>query len=443
VGLVDRSELSSNFLRAEANRCVSCGLCLPHCPTYRLTMSEADSPRGRIQLMNGVASGHIPLNKKFIQHMDRCLTCRACEAACPNNVAYGQLIDEARAMIVTSPVTTENSATSKKNRLRVFLEKELIAQPARLDVLRSPIRLFQKMGLQKWMQQSSFFKKSKIQHLFSQLPPVKKPRASTVDQTTTAMGWKIVYPATGEQRGEVGLFLGCVARLADVQTLNSTISVLNRLGYKVHIPSAQTCCGAINQHGGDMEMGAMLTQQNKKAFEALDIQTIITTASGCGVQLTEGVAGQVNKARTHDNASGSTLTIIDVSRFLESAEGWDNVEIAPLPSRVAVHDPCSLKNVLRGQSYPYTLLARIPDLQISPLDGNNQCCGAAGTYFFDQPEMASQLQADKLSAVKRSKARFIVTSNVGCSMYIASGLHTTDVEVLHPVTLLARQMGIQ
>ena len=89
------------------------------------------------------------------------------------------------------------------------------------------------------------------------------------------------------------------------------------------------------------------------------------------------------------------------------------------------------------------MLARIPSLQILPLADNDQCCGAAGTYFFDQPEMASQLQEDKLSAVKQSKARFIVTSNVGCSMYIASGLHTTDVEVLHPVTLLARQMGIQ
>ncbi len=190
-------------------------------------------------------------------------------------------------------------------------------------------------------------------------------------------------------------------------------------------------------------MGAMLTQQNKKAFAALKLQTIITTASGCGVQLTEGGKDQAEKARAYDNASGSSLTVMDISRFLASAEGWDDVEIASLPGKVAVHDPCSLRNVLSDQSYPYALLARIPNLNIESLAGNDQCCGAAGTYFFDQPEMASQLQADKLSAVKQSKACFIVTSNIGCSMYIASGIHTTDVEVLHPVTLLARQMGIQ
>lgn len=439
MGLVDRSESSSGFLRAEANRCVSCGLCLPHCPTYRLTLSEADSPRGRIQLMNGVASGHIPLNKKFIQHMDRCLTCRACESVCPNNVAYGQLIDEARAMIAAPPKTIAHSVVAKKNKFRVFIEKELVAKPARLDFLRSPIRLLQKMGLQ----QLSFFKKSKVQRLISQLPRVKKPCASTVDQTTSAKGWKEIYPAIGKQCGEVGLFLGCVARLADVQTLNSTIYVLNRLGYKVHIPPAQTCCGAIHQHSGEVAMGAMLTQQNKKAFAALNLQTIITTASGCGVQLTEGDVGQTEKARAYNKVSDSPLTIMDISRFLESAEGWDKVEIKPLSAKVAVHDPCSLRNVLRGQSHPYNLLARIPGLKIESLAGNDQCCGAAGTYFFDQPDMASQLQADKLSAVKQSKALFIATSNIGCSMYIASGLHTTDVEVFHPVTLLARQMGIQ
>lgn len=445
MGSVGQSNVSSSFLRAEASRCVSCGLCLPHCPTYRLTMSEADSPRGRIQMMNGVVNGHIPLNKKFVQHMDRCLTCRACEAVCPNDVAYGQLIDEARAMIVVRSNTPKGASLRKKHRLRVLLENEFIAKPTRFDFLRSSIRLFQKMGLQQWLQKSKFLKKTSIPRLVSQLPVVKQPFFSVAGQRASMGGWKKIYPAIGKQRGEVGLFLGCVARLADVVTLNSAIYVLNRLGYLVHIPSAQTCCGAIHQHGGDLAKSAILARQNKEAFETLNLCAVVTTASGCGVQLSECQLRQTSTESECDKKASFSSTITDISKFLVTAEGWDDVEIAPLSCQVVVHDPCSLRHVLNDQSYPYALLARIPNIQILPLAGNDQCCGAAGTYFLDQPEMASKLQADKVSAVEQSEAHFIATSNIGCSLYIGSGLQKAalDVEVLHPVTLLARQMGIQ
>lgn len=443
-------ENCNETLLAKANRCVSCGLCLPHCPTYRLTMSEADSPRGRIALMSGVASGGLPMNKRFVQHMDRCLTCRACEAVCPNNVAYGQMIDTARAMIVASS-NLRDGAAIKKSWLRKWLESGFITKPTRFDQLRIFLRLFQKSGLQQRLQKSNLLGKSKFSKLIAQLPSTIRDPYVSDDSKGFVKSWQTIYPAVGKQRGEVGLFLGCVARLADVEALNSTIFVLNRLGYTVHVPSTQTCCGALHQHGGDVTKAMTLARQNRKAFGVLNLSKIITTASGCGVQLLEcdvnnspennHFAEEAEKEHRPDLSS----RIIDVSKFLASVDGWDDVEIRPLASKIAVQEPCSLRNVLRDQAHVYALLERIPKIRVTSLAGNDQCCGAAGTYFIDQPKFAMKLQAEKISAINENDIQYLVTSNIGCSLHIASGLRIagSNVEVLHPVTLLARQMGIQ
>ena len=433
--ITELSNSSTDLIRDEANRCVSCGLCLPHCPTYRLLKSEADSPRGRIAIMNGVASGRLPLNSRFVLHMDRCLTCRACESACPNDVAYGQLIDHARNMIALSDSGQINKKiVRQKSKMRVILEKQLISKPVCFDRLRGILYFFQKSGLLQWLYKINVLGKSKLVECAVKLPLVKLPySALTKGQKSTHKSWQAVYPALGKEYGEVGLFLGCVARLTDVVTLNSSIFVLNRLGYTVHVPSSQTCCGALHQHSGDIETAVALRQQNESAFAGLN--TIISTVSGCGVQLAEG----------HNDTSIKTkdLSVIDVSKFLVIANGWEGVEILPLPQKIAVHDPCTLRNGLRDEAYPYQLISRIPGVQVVPLPGNDQCCGAAGTYFMDQPKLASRLLDAKIAAVMDSEVRYLVTSNVGCSMHIANGLFDKmeGVEVLHPVTLLARQMG--
>ncbi len=423
-------KFSKDFIN-ESNQCVSCGLCLPQCPTYRLLKSEADSPRGRIALMNGIVNGRIPLNARFALHMDRCLTCRACEAACPNNVPYGRLIDETRALIANH---SKSLVVTQKASVRSVLEKQLLARPVRFDRLRQLFYFIQKSGGLRWLQKLNQLGKNKLFKFIVQLPLVKFPYAGTVDgMHASGNHWREIYPAEGKKRGEVGLFLGCVARITDVATLNSSIYVLNRLGYTVHVPADQTCCGALYQHSGALQQAASLAQQNKSVFSGLKVNTVISTASGCGVQLLEsGVADEHSQ-------------IIDISRFLTAAEGWESVEIAPLLQKILVHDPCSLRNVLRDQVYPYKLIARIPGVQVLSLAGNDQCCGAAGTYFMHQPEIASRLLESKLSAVIESGARYLVTSNIGCAMHIANGLYEkgVDMEVLHPVTLLARQMGLE
>lgn len=412
-------------LLTEADRCVACGLCLPHCPTYHLTYSEADSPRGRIALMSGVASKRIPLNKKFIQHMDRCLTCRACESVCPSQVAYGRLIDDARTLIHKQGFSVPQGAFSKNSKLRNFVERELFAKPARLDKLRPMLRLLIGSGLLAWLLRRNKLRKN---ILFQSLPFLTM-------RNLPGQVWHRVYPAKAALRGEVALFLGCVARMIDTETLLSTIYVLNRLGYKVHIPNTQTCCGALHQHSGQMDMALKLAQQNIHAFSGLNIQAVIHTASGCGVQLTE-----------YASRFGVELPVptIDINQFL-AAQDWSEITFAPLPKKVAVHEPCTLRNTLGAAEYLYTVLQHIPKIEVVALPGNNRCCGAAGTYFLDQPEFATALRDEKVQAWEQIAADYLVTANIGCALHIANGVAEKGrkIEVLHPVTLLARQMRIK
>ena len=454
---IERADISS-----EASRCVACGLCLPHCPTYRITLSEADSPRGRIALIGGVTAGRIPINERFALHMDRCLTCRACESVCPNQVRFGPLMDAARTMLESPRNGFQGEQVRRRSALRKWIEREFIAKPTRLDALRPLLRLYQNSGLQKWVRKSRLLHGTRLAALETQLPFIDKPASSS--GTINAGKWREIYPAStrsAQTRGEIGLFLGCVARLTDAATLNAAIFVLNRLGYTVHVPDTQTCCGALHQHSGDRITAEKLALENVAAFNGLNLDAILSTASGCGVQLAEyGLSpfSQTSSLRSHagGNAAESlpagrpalkklSARVMDISAFLAAAEGWDEVTLVALPHKIAVHEPCTLRNVLRGSAHVYSLLARIPGVVVAPLAGNDQCCGAAGTYFIDQPEMAAALLHDKMSAIKASGARYLATSNVGCAMQMSAALREagSEVEVVHPVTLIARQMGIQ
>lgn len=382
-------------------------------------------------MISGVASQRIPMNARFTEHIDRCLTCRACEVVCPNHVAYGRLIDGARVMVSTLSTSelAQGVVARKKSWLRDVLEKVFIDKSARLDRLRPFIYFFQKIGVQERLLRSALVRGTKLGLLLSKLPLIRFPRHE----------WQEIYPAVGAQRGEVALFLGCIARLIDTETNLSAIFVLNRLGYTVHVPTAQTCCGALYQHSGRMTAAAQLNQQNKQAFADLKLDAIISTASGCGAHLAECCA----QYRTENFSA----PIVDINKFLVEQD-WNEVKIKPLPEKVAVHDPCSLRNVMQASNYPYQLLAHIPGIELAELAGNNQCCGAAGTYFLDQPEIAEALLNEKMTAWDGVEAHCLVTSNIGCSFHLASGLGSLKqrgekIELLHPVTLLARQMGIQ
>ncbi len=428
-------DTTQKVVLAEANQCVACGLCLPHCPTYRLTLSEADSPRGRIALMSGVATNLIPMNDRFIQHMDRCLTCRACESVCPSGVAYGRLIDTARVMIrqknmlqrdniVGADGVDQRVQSNKKSMLRSFIEQKLIVKPSRFDALRPWVRLLVKSGILEGLLRLKFLEQNTLLQAQWFLTARNFP----------GYWWQERYPARGTIRGEVGLFLGCVARISDSETLLATIKLLTHLGYTVHVPKAQTCCGALHQHSGRVDEAANFSRSNQQAFSGLNIQAVISTASGCGAQLLEHSA----------QSTQDSLPILDISQFL-AQQDLSGIKFKPLRKKIVVHEPCTLRNVLRAVDLNYSLLALIPELEVEPLEGNEQCCGAAGTYFLDQPEFAGALLESKIVVLKNTQADYLATANIGCALHISNGLlkRGMKMEVLHPVVLLARQMCLQ
>ena len=389
--------LTTQEIIAEADRCVACGLCLPHCPTYHKTGSEADSPRGRIQLMSAVAREILPANARFKQHIDLCLSCRNCESACPNGVKYGALIDTAR------------STVAKKSSFSDKITNHFIQHPAQMRLAGSALRYSQTLGLT---------------GLAAKLLPKLKTPVALLPNLPKPQTWREIYPTAQNKQGEVSLFLGCISNAFDTQTLRASVFVLNRLGFDVHIPSAQACCGGLARQQGNAALAADYIATNNAAFDRQ--RTVITVASGCGAGLQDY----------------STLKIQDISAFLMGCN-WDGVNLQALSGEIVVHEPCTLRNVQKTHSAVVELLKKIPSANISNLAGNAQCCGGAGAYMLTQSTMAAQLLHDKIVAVQKTSASILATSNIGCALHIAAGLRAQNIalEVLHPVSIIAKQLG--
>jgi glycolate oxidase iron-sulfur subunit len=257
-----------------------------------------------------------------------------------------------------------------------------------------------------------------------------------------AGAWAESYPALGEVRGEVILFLGCIARDVDRETLEATLRVLRRFGYTVRVPRAQGCCGAIHLHAGDEAEGLALAERNLRAFAAWPGVPVVVAATGCAAQLVEYAGLPGLPARLRPIAQEFSARVVEVCNLLARAPWPAGVTLAPLAARVAVHEPCSLRNVLKGSHAPYAVLGLIPALEPLPLPGNGTCCGSAGAYMLTHPETADRLLEAKLDAVRTTAAPVVATTNPGCALHLGAGLAAegSQVEVLHPLVLLDRQI---
>jgi len=398
-----------NNLLADADLCVKCGLCLPHCPTYNKTQDENESPRGRIALIQAWAGKHLDTSKKLVEHIDNCLLCRSCERACPAVVPYGQLINNFREQI-----RDEREAT-----LSVSLLKKITHNKAAGRLAQSGLKFYQTTALQKTarlLKLPELFRLDKIDRL---LPDYHEPKPLAP-----------LYPATTAVKGNVGLFVGCMGSLLDHETVDAAIKVLTAAGFNVSIPEQQTCCGALDLHDGDTKMSNHLAAANCSAFADESLDAIVTIASGCGSQMREYRQAEFAKK------------VVDISQFLIKSGCDLSDHLLPLAASVCLHTPCSLKNVMREEQGALKLLQQLPEIKIKPLPAAIQCCGSAGSYMLDHPQMSQALLNDLLNVALKDQPEYLVSSNIGCALHISAGLKERGValEVLHPITLIARQL---
>jgi len=391
-----------------------CGMCSQHCPTYQLTANENESPRGRIALIAALNSGQLNTTDTHLQtHLEHCTGCRACEAYCPSGVHFGTIMDTARALLPNQPPPSTLSPQTTRW-----------------------LRIYQRSGLQKITRASGLLKPLGLAQKENLLPHIP----DTPD-------WRSYYPANPEidHCGDVALFTGCIANVFDREALDASRRLLNALGYGVHVPPTQGCCGAMALHNGQTDEATALAQQNLDAFSKLDVQAIVHTASGCTARLSE-------YSQQLSDAQDFVHTIKDISQFLVELKWPTDLPIAPLHKTIALHTPCSLQNVLRQTDAPHQLLQRIPELEVVPLAQSARCCGGAGQYMLEQSDFARQLREQTLDALNdispvektQQEIDTLVTSNLGCALHLAAGLRERGeaITVTHPVVLLARQLRL-
>jgi glycolate oxidase iron-sulfur subunit len=416
---------------SDLDRCVHCGLCLNACPTYRELGIEMDSPRGRIYQMLQVATGVVQINPSYIEHIDLCLACRACETACPSGVQYGRLVEAARAEIQAA---VPQSLWTRLIRNVVF--NHLLPSRANLKFAGALLYLYQASGFQKLLRSSGLLK------LFGKLGDAEA-LAPSAEMPTFYRYYGQVLPAQGEQRYRVAFLGGCMANVCFARLNEATVRVLQKNGCEVSIPSGQTCCGALHVHAGLRETARKLARQNIDVMLAGNYDAIITNAAGCGStlkeydELLEHDPAYVQKAREFKER------MRDVTEFLAAIEL--NGDMKPLPYTVTYQDSCHLAHGQKIKAAPRTLLRAIPGINFREMPNSDLCCGSAGIYNVIHNDMAMAILEKKMGYVNLVNPQVIATANPGCMLQLQAGAakYGQVQRVMHVVELLDEAYGHQ
>jgi glycolate oxidase iron-sulfur subunit len=407
--------------------CVHCGMCLPTCPTYRLTGQEASSPRGRLWLMKSVADGRLDLlDPEFDEQMYQCLNCRACEAVCPSGVHYGPLVEASRAQLEQHRERPRWQVIGRKVGLDLPFSRV-----SRMRAMVNGLRLYQRVGLADTLRRTGVLRLLRLETLETMLPPIAEPPLVSGKEAWT--------PARIDDK--VALFNGCIMSTVFSNVNRATGRVMAHNHVAMSVPASQQCCGALHVHSGMMDGARKLARTNIDAFEGDGESPIIVTAAGCGAALKEYEFLLKDDPEWADRAEQFSQRVQDVSEYLASRD------LVPptheVKGTVTYQEPCHLAHAQRITAQPRTLLSQVPGLELAEMKESSLCCGSAGIYNIIRKQMADDLGDRKAENVKATCADCVVTANPGCHMQLRTSLkrNGSDMPVRHIVEILDEAYG--
>ncbi len=414
------------------DQCVRCGLCLPTCPTYVETLVETSGPRGRIALIKAVAEERLDLTDPgFVHQMSECLDCRACEAVCPSGVMYGQILEPARTQVVRAL----GPARSWYARLgRAVLVGLLFERMGLMRAAARGLKLYQRSGVRALVLRSGVLRALGLQDVEALAPRVSDRFFVPRDQR---------FAPRGPKRATAFLHAGCIMHVAFASWNEATVRVLNAAGAEVIVPRDQGCCGAITIHAGEMPRGRELAKRNIAAFERSGADVYVINAAGCGSALKEYGELLHGDPAWAARARAFSAKVRDVLEYVDEL-GLPAGALGPLRAVVTYQDACHLAHAQRVTAPPRRLLRSIPGLELREMEESSLCCGSAGIYNVQQPEMAGKLQRRKVERIAAVEPEIVATANPGCALQMRNGLDRAGheaVAVRHVIELLDRSLA--